>query len=268
MIPVSVLMVVLGATDVSVGLVGFQGTQDIGAEKREFFLEYLSQKLAEGGGLKVLTPSQISALIGVERQRQLLGCSEGATSCLAEVAGAVGTESLVIGSVAKVGAEFALTVKAIDARTGEVIESASARESKEEALLDFLGSAANSLRAALLLRLRGIEPSRGARWLKPGPLAIGVLGVAALVTSGVMFGVAKGMQNRLLSGDPTVGGRADAAALASSGGTVQTVSGVLLGVGVAMVATGILWLFVGGDDHAAVTQWLFPEAAQAAWSSR
>lgn len=241
----------VAAGDVTVALPTFSATADVPPAKRDFFLEYFSQQLSAKGGLSVITPSQIAAVMGMERQRELLGCAE--TSCTAELAGALGTEAIVVGSVAKVGDDFAVTLKALDSKTSKVITSASGRGKKEEAVLDSLAQAATQIHDELLLRLRGQSPagaaaSRGSRF-GPGVLIPGIVGVASLITSGVLFGVVKGAQSRLETGDPTVGDAAAAHQLATTGSSMQIASAVTLGLGIAALATAAFLFFLLGGSR-------------------
>ncbi|MBK7860892.1 MAG: hypothetical protein IPJ65_20265 [Archangiaceae bacterium] len=253
MLPLAVASyLLLAAAEVTVALPGFAGTPDVPSQKRDFLVEYFSERLTAAGGLTVTTPSQIAAVLGVERQKQLLGCSDNSEACSAELAGALGVDALIIGSVAKVGEETAVTVKALDAKTSKVIASMSGRDRREEAVLDFLAAAATQLSAELLRKLRGVEvtprspPSRfGVKvWL---PAA---LGLAAGVTSAALFGYAKSSEGRLKSGDPTVGDQAAAHRLAQGASTAQLVSGVMLGVAVAGVAVACLFYFLFADEPA------------------
>ncbi|MBS2031885.1 MAG: hypothetical protein JST54_28570 [Deltaproteobacteria bacterium] len=66
-------------------------------------------------GFAVMTPADIGAVIGVERQRQLLGCAED--SCLADLAGAMGTEYIVYGRMAALEKDTALTISLVTSRT-------------------------------------------------------------------------------------------------------------------------------------------------------
>lgn len=55
-----------------------------------FFADHFAQQL-QLGGVHVTTQSEIGTLLGFERQRQLMGCSDdGSASCLAELSGALG----------------------------------------------------------------------------------------------------------------------------------------------------------------------------------
>src|SRR5262245_60639309 len=87
------------AGDITVAVPGFSGTADVPSQKRDFLVEYFSDRLSAQGGVSVTTPAQISAVLGVERQKQLLGCSDSSESCSAELAGALGVEALIIGSL-------------------------------------------------------------------------------------------------------------------------------------------------------------------------
>ncbi len=241
---------VLAAGDISVAVPAFQGTSDVPSQKRDFFVEFFSQQLASKGGLNITTPAQIAAVLGVERQKQLLGCSDG-VSCLAELAGALGTEAIIIGSVAKIGSEFAITLKALDGSSSKVLTSVSVRETREEALLDALSASADQIRAALLLKLRGVQvgastssSSRfGARVLVPG-----IIGIAAGIGSGVLYGLAASTAGRLRSGDPTIGPKANADALVQTGNTEQLISAVCLGVAAVGIVAAVVLYFAFNDS--------------------
>ena len=68
--------------------------------------EHLAQQLREAG-LEVVTGSEIGAVLGIERQKQLLGCSAGA-SCMTELANALGADGVVLGDLAQVGSKIAM----------------------------------------------------------------------------------------------------------------------------------------------------------------
>ena len=64
-------------------------------------------------GFEVLTSSDMVAVLGIERQRQLLGCAD--TSCMAELGGALGSAYLVHGTLAVLDQDSALTLSLVDA---------------------------------------------------------------------------------------------------------------------------------------------------------
>ena len=58
-------------------------------------------------------------MLGLERQKQLLGCSED--SCLAEMAGGLGVDYVLVGSLGKIGAVLQLNMKIIDSKKSRVL---------------------------------------------------------------------------------------------------------------------------------------------------
>jgi hypothetical protein len=64
----------------------------------------LNERLAETlrqHGHQVVTQRDMAVVLGMERQRQLMGCREGSESCLAELAGALGVDGVVQGGVVR-----------------------------------------------------------------------------------------------------------------------------------------------------------------------
>src|SRR5437660_1662129 len=80
----------------------------------DFFVDFFAQKLI-AEGFRVTTKSEISALLGFERQKSLMGCGETATNCLAELAGALGVDGLIVGSLAKTPRGFVMNLKVVSA---------------------------------------------------------------------------------------------------------------------------------------------------------
>jgi hypothetical protein len=67
---------------------------------------------------RVVARDEIEALLGFEQQKTLLGCDD--TSCLAEIAGALGVEKVISGKVGKVGQTFVINLTMIDHSTARV----------------------------------------------------------------------------------------------------------------------------------------------------
>lgn len=82
--------------------------------------EALAQKLLSRG-LKVQTPQDLSAVLGLERQRQLLGC--GQESCIAELAAALGVDAMVLGQVGKIDGRYSLNVKLLETKGAQTVVS-------------------------------------------------------------------------------------------------------------------------------------------------
>ena len=66
-------------------------------------------------GLNVLTAQDVKNLVDIEAQKQMLGCTTGSESCLAEVANAMGAELVLSGDVGKLGSSFVINLNLFDA---------------------------------------------------------------------------------------------------------------------------------------------------------
>jgi tetratricopeptide (TPR) repeat protein len=94
-------------------------------------------------GATVVGADEIRAMIGLEHQKQLLGCTE--SSCLAEIGGALGADRLVIGSLSRFGETYLLDLKLLDSHTAKVLAEGSARFQQEDALPDAVAQSVDGL---------------------------------------------------------------------------------------------------------------------------
>jgi TolB-like protein len=69
-------------------------------------------------GYDVISQSDISAMLGFEKQKKMLGCDE--TSCLAEIGGALGVDYLIAGQVGQIGTRYRISLLVVDSRTARV----------------------------------------------------------------------------------------------------------------------------------------------------
>jgi hypothetical protein len=198
-----------------------------------------SERLAsnlEDRGVKVITQQTIRSVLSMERQKALLGCSDDASSCLMELAGALGSTYLMLGQVAKVGSSYTVNVRAVLARSGTTVSSTSKTVAAEEASLGVVSDAADAFVFALDPTL---AKPRVAPWVVTG------LGVATAAV-GSVFLVRVAEANALLRGpvrpDLSID---DAFKLAQARAPEQTVGIGLLVAGGAALATGIIWWAIG-----------------------
>jgi len=84
----------------------------------DLYSELLAQELTRQG-FKLQTARDVSAVLGLERQKQLLGCAE--SSCLAELASAIGADGLVLGDVGKLGQGYVVNVKVLLAKDASAV---------------------------------------------------------------------------------------------------------------------------------------------------
>lgn len=128
---------------------------------KEDWVEGLSTLiLSEAGqqpGLEVVGSADMRAILGFEAERQLLGCGGG--SCVAELAGALGVDYLLVSEVTKVGSQWILAMSLLDAKRGRAVYRANRRMTDGERLVD----AAVDLVHEVLGALPGVAPAPVAR---------------------------------------------------------------------------------------------------------
>ncbi len=147
--------------------------------KASAWLDRFAEVLGREPRLEVTTASALAQLLGLERQRQLLGCDQESSTCLAELAAALGSDGVLSGVVTRSGESFLAVLRIIRQPGGKVWWSASARVRGEEALLDWLDAQAEQAAVALV----GVRPPTGATVpatpVPLAPLLLGGLGLAA-----------------------------------------------------------------------------------------
>ena len=232
---------------------GFSAVE-VSDKSAAFYVEHMAQQLTFAGA-QVVTQSELAALLGLNRQQQLMGCA-GEARCVQELTGVLGVDALLLGSVARVeGSRFQVTLKIISARDGTVVSAYSARLDGEEALLDALTAAARQMAPEAATKLgRKLEPWRGTeerprsasaglrRWSWV-PVAVGGLaaGFGAFAYTRAASRHDELTQTQALD-------RERASTLRDSGKGWQTASRVGLGLGVAGLATGATMFLLGGSS--------------------
>lgn len=237
------------------------------------FEETFALRLAETGLVRVTTPRDVASILGVERQKQLLGCADAQTSCLAELAGALGAEGIITGEIALVGKVYQLTIKVLSPRDGRPLYQVLKRVKGEEEVLEELDRVAVDAAKKVTAALRANVPAKAvasAPAPEPKPVvteapvvetaAPGVEAPAPRVAPWVVLAVGGAV---LVGGAVTEGlAMADYASLRSapvgpelntlseSGKTRQAIGLTLVGVGGAVVVGSLVWLLVGAPAKA------------------
>lgn len=100
--------------------------------------EALGGELRKRAGLSVMSEADISALLGMERTRTMLGCTDA--GCIAEVGGALGVDRVVHGSIGRVGSSLLVNLSSLDPKRASTAASVSERlkGASDEAFLDAL----------------------------------------------------------------------------------------------------------------------------------
>lgn len=242
----------LGAEPVRVAAPGFTA-HGLDEKAGEFYADQVSQQLSFHG-LKVITRSEVGALLGNERQRELLGCHDESGSCAVELAGALGSDALLLGEAAKVGEKYRLSVRLVSAKNGDKLSSAVVTGSSEDAVLEAFGqSAAERMAKETIAKVRkqplpsdavGVTTQRtGSKRFFWIPAAVGG---AALLGGGAAYFMAKSRYDELRSGNPLT--EAEGSALRSSGQSLQTLSMAGFALGAAGLATAAGLYALGSES--------------------
>ena len=131
-----------------------QPAQGISAGAAQVLEDVVATELARTGRFQVIGRADLAALLGYERQRQVLGCVE--SSCLAEIGGAVGAELVLSGQAGQLGSQYRLSLLLVDARKGVAVARAARFTAATE---DALAAAVPEVVADLV----GASPRAGAR---------------------------------------------------------------------------------------------------------
>jgi hypothetical protein len=216
-------------------------TVQVPPDLAEFYLDHLAQALRREG-FKVVTSSEVAALLSMERQKQLLGCSEEASACIAELGAAMGADGVLMVNLARLEDSYRGQLKIVSSRNSAVLSETSVEASGQKALLAALDDGAKRLAEGLPLALRPAAPvPAGTKrlWWIPALAAVGgaVTGTVGLVSAQDRYTT---LTTQLTEGGVTEKARQTAA----SGATMQTLGWVGVGVAAAgLVGMSALLLF-------------------------
>ena len=80
----------------------------------------VTHEAERSGFFDVVSSRDLQTLLGVERQRQLMGCGEEASrACMAELTGALGARFVMNGTVARLGDAYQLTLNTLDSQKAQ-----------------------------------------------------------------------------------------------------------------------------------------------------
>jgi TolB-like protein len=105
---------------------------------------------ASRAGFDVISQSDVSAMIGFEKQKQMLGCKDD-SSCLAEIGGALGVDFVLSGQVGQIGSRLHLSFQLLESRKAKVVARAARFSNRDE---DALATSAEATVAEVLAAAR------------------------------------------------------------------------------------------------------------------
>lgn len=145
------LAVTLGAEPVKLASPGLSA-HHLSEDDAQVYSDHLAQQLTLQG-IRVITASDIAAVLGHERERQLLGCSDDSSLCIAELGDALGVDGLVTGTLSNVNGSYQVNVRILSTRDATPLSVYSGEAQGEKALRGELSVAAKLLAAQLKAKL-------------------------------------------------------------------------------------------------------------------
>ena len=163
-----------GPPPIRVALLDLVASKDVPERPLAALTTALAPEVRKLEGVSAISSSEVRDMLGLERQKQLLGCNEDSSTCLAEIAGALDADEMVTSELVLVGNTYTLTARRSDMRKGRVVQSQTKRFEKRdgEELLAVVGPLVEALYPERKLKAgkqRGIE-EQAIRRLNPPPL--------------------------------------------------------------------------------------------------
>lgn len=88
-------------------------------EEAKIMTDMISAELAQFGKYETITSTDLRQMAALEAEKQNAGCSD--SSCLAELAGAMGARYVIFGSLGKLGEQFVLTLNLFDSVAAKAV---------------------------------------------------------------------------------------------------------------------------------------------------
>ena len=209
-------------------------TVNIPADLAAFYAGEVARTL-RSQGFEVITAKDIATVLGLERQKQLLGCSEETGSCMAELGAALGCEAILTANLARLDDSYQGSLRVLSSRDGKTLADEKVEASGQKALSRELEAAA----LRLARQLRPAPPQAGPRRLSWIPLAAGVALGAGATASLV---VANSNHAQIPLGDEQ-----RAVGLASDGRALQIAGWTMVGVGAGALVGAAVMFLLGGE---------------------
>lgn len=253
------LALLLAAAPAAPPSLAFPGFNAVNLQPGEavLYAEVLGQKLA-ALGFKVISGRDLAAALGLERQKELMGC--GDSSCIAELAGALGADGLVVGDAGKLDDTYTLNVKVLS-RDGKTLASHTATVPTAAAMPKALETAARAVAHQLAAELSRPD-------LDPQPLPVFTStaisarrwSVVPIVLGGVTLlagAVAQLIATMKLSALIDAGTLGEAGLYRDQGKAWETAGNALLAAGGTLAVAGIL-MFALGESAPPLTATVTP----------
>lgn len=170
------------AAPVKVAFLGIKAEDGVAAAKVASLSEYVQSELASLGPYQVIGPDEIQSLVGLEKERQLLGCSD--SSCVTEIAGALGVDRALMGSVGRLGDALLLNLSLVDVPHARVVARVGRRATSRDSLEPLLDVVPAMLREMARDDGHPLRPAPKAMMFEGSIAATGAVDLAPLFSGG------------------------------------------------------------------------------------
>lgn len=193
----------------SVAFLGVTAGTGVDARTAATVEELLLAGLDETGGFRVVGRSDVARLLGFEREKQMVGCSDGA--CAAELAGALGVRFIASADLGRLGSSTVLSAKVIDTQTAQVLVRATQTVADDGALPAAVDAIVKRLCDGTADARKQAVPTSAEPASTPGTFAVraGLGGLVGIAGIGVeyhhgLLGFAMGSGSHLLTGGVSI----------------------------------------------------------------
>jgi TolB-like protein len=209
--------------------------------------EVMVSEASRTGGFQIFSQSDLESMLGFERQKTLLGCTE--ESCLSEIGAALGVDYLLIAQVGRIGTQYRTDLRLIDAKKAVAVAREGAFCPANE---DALAATVQRLTHQVFQDAGG-GTSTAASQGSPRTVPLIVLGSAGvLLAGGAVSGIlALGDYNTLSSQKQSLSASSYAAAYAQTQPGMKTkamLADVLFAAGIVTAGVGGYLLFFGHSE--------------------
>ncbi len=134
------------AEKIPIAVMEFSSKGGVEQEQMDALGDMLSTELRAMGPYRVIGKRDISTMLQLEEQKNMLGCDE--LGCISDIGGALGVRWVLVGNISRFGELYLLNLKLMDVERVEVARSVAHKVAGgQAALLDELGAAAGELLA-------------------------------------------------------------------------------------------------------------------------
>lgn len=144
---------------------GLRGLADVDQKSAKAVSDYILSELTNANVYRVLSPDDVKAVLSLQAQQQLLGCHED-SACLAQIAGSLGADRLLEGSLSRIGSSILVSLSLLDATTSKALARPSWRIHTSGSLEPVLDKV-----PAMIAKLVASDPAVGAKTPKAKKVA-------------------------------------------------------------------------------------------------